>query len=250
MAVEHFSPLAVAETRGSFGRTDDVGEEHRRQDSVGLRGMAGAGQELLDLVHHRVAVADADDVVLAGHLHERGPADVLGQVLGVMLPGEAVPAAIEHQCGCLDRREHRAHVSEEPQLGDRPSPRRAKRVPVVAVPLGHELRVPHGGGRRVNQVRRGALVGGAASDLDGRPLEHIGRHPPRVVRRSGEPGIAPDEHKRRGPLRVGRGEEDGQQPVDPVRHHRGPLGAGVIEDCQHVLGSQFERWLLAEAKGV
>ena len=56
-----------------FGVRDDVREQHRREDPVGPRGVASAGEELLDLVEIGVAVADVDQVVLAGQLHERRP---------------------------------------------------------------------------------------------------------------------------------------------------------------------------------
>jgi hypothetical protein len=41
-------PVVIAEPRGSLGRSDDVGEENRRQDSIGLVLVMGAGQEELD----------------------------------------------------------------------------------------------------------------------------------------------------------------------------------------------------------
>src|SRR5207248_10431617 len=37
-AIEKFLPSVIAELRGAFGRTDDVGEQHGREDAAGRRG--------------------------------------------------------------------------------------------------------------------------------------------------------------------------------------------------------------------
>ena len=50
MVAEQRSPAAVAQLGGMLGGRDDVREENRREDAVGLAAAPGAGQELLDLV--------------------------------------------------------------------------------------------------------------------------------------------------------------------------------------------------------
>jgi len=37
MLLEQTSPVAVAELRRALRRADDVGEQHRREDAVGIR---------------------------------------------------------------------------------------------------------------------------------------------------------------------------------------------------------------------
>ena len=83
VAVEDLTPLAVAQLSGALGGADDVGEQHRRQHSVGVGGGAYTGQEFFDLVDVSVAVASEDEVVGPGYLNQPAAGDALGQVLGV-----------------------------------------------------------------------------------------------------------------------------------------------------------------------
>jgi hypothetical protein len=48
VTVEFGAPVAVADPRESFGRGDDVGEQHGREDPVAEGRRACAGQELLN----------------------------------------------------------------------------------------------------------------------------------------------------------------------------------------------------------
>jgi len=57
VVVQEIAPAVVAEQGGALGRTDDVGEDDRRQQALGIRPAAHAGDELLDLVDHRSGVA-------------------------------------------------------------------------------------------------------------------------------------------------------------------------------------------------
>src|SRR5438445_7527075 len=72
-------PRSVAELCRALGRADDVGEEHRRQDTVRLRPMPHAGEELLDLVEDLVGV-DPGQMVVPRQLDEARTRDVLGDV--------------------------------------------------------------------------------------------------------------------------------------------------------------------------
>src|SRR3712207_8251917 len=49
-----------------FGSVADVGEQHGQERPVGLVAAAPAGEELLDLAHERLGVADRGEAVLAG----------------------------------------------------------------------------------------------------------------------------------------------------------------------------------------
>jgi hypothetical protein len=54
VGVEERSPPLVAQGRRSRGGADDVGEEHRREDSLDLDLGPLTGHELSDLIQHEV----------------------------------------------------------------------------------------------------------------------------------------------------------------------------------------------------
>ena len=67
---EQVTPPAVSELGRPLRRADDVGEEHSREDTVGLRRRPRAGEELFNLVGNRVRVPGRDPVVGARELDE------------------------------------------------------------------------------------------------------------------------------------------------------------------------------------
>ena len=85
------APTLVAELRGALGRAGDVGEQHSRQHAVGLRSTSGAGQELLDLVKHGIAVAEPGHVVVARQLDEACAGNLLGDVAAVVARNRCRP---------------------------------------------------------------------------------------------------------------------------------------------------------------
>ena len=88
---------AVAERGRALGRADDVGEQHRRQDAVGLRRRAHPGQELLDLVGERGRIARHEQVVVARELDEPRARDPLGDVAALLDVDVAVADAVQDQ---------------------------------------------------------------------------------------------------------------------------------------------------------
>ena len=60
---EQRPPGAVAHRRGALGRSDDVREQHGREDAVADRRWARAGEELLDLIDGPVHVAENDGAI-------------------------------------------------------------------------------------------------------------------------------------------------------------------------------------------
>ena len=80
VAVEHVAPTSVAELRGAVRGTDDVGEQHGGEHSVGAGTASDTGQELFDLVEHRPGVADPIDVINTGQLHVSRSVDVFGEI--------------------------------------------------------------------------------------------------------------------------------------------------------------------------
>src|SRR5438105_3122819 len=80
MALHQRPPALVPELRGALGRGDDVGEEDRRERAVGIGPVAGAGEELLDLVDDRLPGPKPDEVVVTRENGELRPVDLLGEV--------------------------------------------------------------------------------------------------------------------------------------------------------------------------
>jgi hypothetical protein len=107
MLAQRPTPCCIAELSGQTGRTDDVGEEDRREHPVGLEQRADAGQEALDLRHDRVLVARPDEVVDAGQFDQRRSGDLAGEIAPVVdgetrgLRAVAVEAAGPRRSGRL-----------------------------------------------------------------------------------------------------------------------------------------------------
>jgi hypothetical protein len=66
VAREQLAPTLVTQLRGPFRRSDDVREQHRGEDPVGVWSAAHPRQELLYLVQDLVLVADPRKVIVAG----------------------------------------------------------------------------------------------------------------------------------------------------------------------------------------
>ncbi len=66
VTLEQLAPCAVPQLRGALGRTDDVGEEDRRQSALRARRADRAGQKTLDLAHRFLEIAHPEHVVAAG----------------------------------------------------------------------------------------------------------------------------------------------------------------------------------------
>ena len=73
-------PCLVAEARCLFRRSDDVGEEHRRQHAIVLQHLSLAGDELLHGGKNPLGVALVVEVVDAVDLDESGVGDVVSEV--------------------------------------------------------------------------------------------------------------------------------------------------------------------------
>ena len=67
VALQQVAPAPVTQLRRQLGRADDVGEEDRGQDAVGLLGLARAGDELPDLGQGAIGL-EPGQVVPAWHL--------------------------------------------------------------------------------------------------------------------------------------------------------------------------------------
>jgi hypothetical protein len=68
VVLQQIAPAPVTEALGVLGRSDDVGEQDGGEAPVEVGGPARPGEELLDLVEHRVGIAEVRERVFAGQL--------------------------------------------------------------------------------------------------------------------------------------------------------------------------------------
>src|SRR5262249_15230558 len=111
MLVELCAPVAVAHLDETFCRGDDVGEEHRRQDSVNRRRGSLAGQKCCDLVDNRGGQPHRQ--VRTRHFDERGAFDVLSQVAAMLYRGIWVVLRLKDQGRNPNERQHVAYIGSE-----------------------------------------------------------------------------------------------------------------------------------------
>jgi hypothetical protein len=101
---------------GQVGGSDDVGEQHRRQDPVRFRCRADASKELLDLVQGLGAVAEDERAIRSVQRDEPGTLNVVGEAAAVPDRQEPVIAPVQDQDGYPDRRRDRPQVSTRERL--------------------------------------------------------------------------------------------------------------------------------------
>src|SRR5262249_26067496 len=127
---QHVAPAPIAERERTFRRADDVGEQDRREHAIGF-GRTNAGEELLDLVDDRGAVAYRRDVVLPGQLDELRAGDVLGHVAGVPDPRDAVADTMDDERRDANGGKHVTNVDLGRESQDRLRRARARRHPAI-----------------------------------------------------------------------------------------------------------------------
>ena len=110
MLSKQVTPAAVAEPRGALGRADDVGEEDRRQYAIGVPDRAHAGEELLDLVEHRILVADPRQMIRAGELDELRTGNATGDPATFLDLRLEIIRTVEDKGRHVDGRQHSANV--------------------------------------------------------------------------------------------------------------------------------------------
>jgi hypothetical protein len=110
VGLEQLAPATVAELGCAHGRADEVGEEHRREDLVGLRPLAHAGQELTDLGEREIGQLGIHHVVGAGQLDVARLRDRAREVTRVLHMADLVSDGVQDQRGHPDRRHGVADV--------------------------------------------------------------------------------------------------------------------------------------------
>jgi len=65
VGLQQLFPSTVSQLSRSLRRRDDVREEHRREDTIGLGVRSGTGKELLDLVQEAPSISLPDETFAA-----------------------------------------------------------------------------------------------------------------------------------------------------------------------------------------
>jgi hypothetical protein len=81
MRLQQLPPRTITQLAGPFRGTNDVGEQHRREEAIkhGIL-VLHRGEKCLDLLDRPVDVSDPGEVVRTGKLHCDGAWHVLGEV--------------------------------------------------------------------------------------------------------------------------------------------------------------------------
>src|SRR5207244_4105855 len=103
---EQLAPASVAQLARALGGADDVGEENRRQETVGPNGGPHAGQKLLDLGDHGLDIPGPKGVVVARQLDEPGAGN-RPRELAAGRDWENVATPVQAERRCLNRRQAR-----------------------------------------------------------------------------------------------------------------------------------------------
>jgi hypothetical protein len=96
MSSEQIAPGSIAEAGRPLGRSDDVGEENRREHAIVIERLVLACDELLHSRKNAVDIALVVEVLDAVDLHEARPCDVVGQVASERERQPLVVAPVEH----------------------------------------------------------------------------------------------------------------------------------------------------------
>ena len=127
MRVEQLAPAPVAELGRQLRRADQIREEHGREHAVRLGAVPDAGHELLDLVEHRVLVADPRQVVVARQLDVLRAVDALGEIAGAFDRHGAIAGAVQDERRDAHQRGARGGRRSGRSCASGPRPRRGSR---------------------------------------------------------------------------------------------------------------------------
>jgi hypothetical protein len=171
MAIKHRLPALVTERRGSLRRTDEIGEEHRRQHPLRWRDPPLADDERGDLRGERVDIAHEGEMVAPFELDERRVRDPLRRDAQHVVGCKQVVASVEHKrrATTCSRNASRgsARIADSQIRGavDGPGAQSTRsRVPVAKVTIGDPTRCDLS-----ENVVLSAHVGHAALDAVVRP---------------------------------------------------------------------------------
>ncbi len=198
------------------------------------------GEELLDLLDHRIGVSDVREVVLPRELDELRTGDVVGEVVAV--PGTDVAAvdAMEDQRGHLDQRKDRSYVG---QRADRVHCLRDPRPcgPFTrGAPPGAELRIARDARRHQGEVIEVVTTLAGVRDCRDETLDEVPWDPTGVVVVTDQPTPAVHQHQRRDPFRIRRAQEHRNVPTRTDAEQGRTRRAHGVEHGNRVLHPQLD----------
>ena len=147
MRIEELGPPAIAQTRCTFGRAHDIGEQQGREDTVALRRMSNARDEFIDFVDETFGIAVPVSKIRTRQLDQFRARYPGGEVASCLeRAADGVPSG-QDQRGDSDRREYVAQIglSVPLDLGDCRA-RRAGLTDPAHVPLELPIVFRHRGG--------------------------------------------------------------------------------------------------------
>ena len=136
MLLEEIAPPAIAELCHVFARGDDVGEEHGRENAIGLGipvhcGVPRTFEERLDFAEIRLGLSDRRDVPLVVQLDVRRAGDLIRNEPSRVAGNLGILAVLQNQRRHANRREDVADVDRHDPLHEREACARACAVPPV-----------------------------------------------------------------------------------------------------------------------
>jgi hypothetical protein len=140
VCLEQLPPRTIAELAGPFRGTNDVGEQHRREEAIehGIL-VLHRGEKCLDRVDRPVDVSNPGKVVRSGKLHSNGAGHVLGEVSALgRIGGVATP---KDQARDAKRPHDGSGIGLEPHTVDGDRGARARALPKVPDHPGEEVLV-------------------------------------------------------------------------------------------------------------
>ena len=240
--VQFATPGRVAEFGRVSGRVDDVGEEHRRQHPV--RGPVPVpGQELLDLVEHRVGGRRPRHVVGTRHEHELRTLDARRDVAAEPAGHETILLRVQHQRAGADRGEPVTNVGADGQREVRTRVRGARGPSRRVLDPLAEPHVPSHARREEIEVvgafeaPLGVRIGIVAEEA----LDEVGRNAFRVALGRGKPRVRIAEHQRVDPVSGARRELDRDRTRRAPGDDRGMLAPDRVEHRNRILRGGDER---------
>ena len=239
----------VAEPRCQLGRADDVGEHHRRENSLRRPVVAEAGHEPRDRGHRRLVRIIVDPGVHTserGQIHDLRALDARGGVVG--------RAGLDGS-----RKEQRRHSNGAEHVADvefhrRPEGRQcragaeaASHVPDEPVAKGVVCR--HFGRPFVCQALQVGAIAPAGAHLGQPSAPLLRRGRPRVVGRAGASDAGVDDRDAHASVGIRGGEQQGEAGAGAAAEEHGAIGSGRVHDRPNVVHRRVDRLHLADTVG-
>ena len=240
MSVEQLPPSSISERRCTFGRRDDIGEEHRGEDAVGIdpfRGPCGS-EKTSDLLDDEVLIVTTERKVIgSGDLNVSRTRDVVSEIPSMRDGEEAIAPSVDHQSRHAYQLHRASYVEVRDQREDLLRGCSGNGKPLVLRLHRAQRFVLGKGGRRQSELL--ACSPDPKPVLDP-PFIHLFRETDGVVGRNLHARGRTDQDQCRDPLGVGSGEKHRHHSAEVVRHESRALHARRVEDGSQRVHPLFE----------